>query len=190
MQDLKRVFCGLGLAAVLVFCTVAAFCSRQSFISNSQTVYDSYIEAKPVLAQLGISTVNIDAAATIGNDLIAAFRDNQNANAVNLIAALIARTNLILSTDVSLIKDEGQRARVMAILALGNIALHWLANNILKVVADTPALASRAGGSTGSAKSPARSESVGAAPVADSTGALATIKAFASEPVWGKQYVH
>lgn len=119
---------GLGLIAVLLLASLGAMCSRESFLSNAKTIHQSYLDAEPLFRQLGIPTADLNVVAGISNDLITAFEQNQDALALDLIAALITRTGEI----VDRIADEGKREKVKAALALGNIALHWIANRIVK----------------------------------------------------------
>lgn len=171
------IFLTVGLASALTVNTFLTYaCSRQSFISNARTVAASYREAESIFKRHGIPTAGLNIAVQVSDDLIEAFEQNQNAAALDLVATLINRTREIIVNDLAVIKDEAIRVQVMDVLALGNIALHWIANNIVKEIDKVAA---------GATSAPDRAS---ARANASSSGALDTVKAFAAAEPWGKAY--
>lgn len=171
----------LVLVAVISLSSLAAFCDRQTFTSNARAAAASYHDAEPLFRQLGIPTVRLTQVIDIADELVTAFDQNRDADAVELVASLITRTNEIIGDEITLIKDEHKRANVMAVLAIGNIALHWISANLVKQ--GDSVLAS---GNTSAAKGGIRAAAIKA--VSEHAAAVATIRDFASQPAWGRQY--
>jgi hypothetical protein len=175
-----RILLASSLSLILAVSAVLTYaCSRQSFINNARTAHQSYLEAEPLFKSLGIPTENLTVAIKISQDLLIAFEQDQNAAALDLLAALIRRTNEIIANDLSIIKDEDKRIKIMAVLALANIALHWIANNIVEKV-EVAATANSA---------PDR-KTAGRVLSPEQSGALETVRSFAATEPWGKAYVH
>lgn len=176
---MRRILISLALVAVIALTSVAAMCNRQTFISNAHAAAASYRDAQPLFAELGIPTTRLTQVVGIADELVTAFEQDNNERAIDLVASLISKTNQIISEDVSIIKDETKRVRVMAVLALSNIALHWISANLIKQ-ADT------AVAKVGKARA-ARAAAV--TMDGERTRSINAIRDFASAPTWGYQYV-
>lgn len=175
---MRRTLTSLALVAVITLTSVAAFCDRQTFVNNARAVAASYRDAEPLFRDLGIPTNRLTQVVGIADELITAFEQNNNEQAIDLVAALIARTNQIIAEDVSIIKDENKRVKIMAVLALGNIALHWISANLVK---QSDTAVAKAG--------PERAaKAAGVRATGERARAVDTIRDFASQPAWGLQY--
>lgn len=128
MRRQRMTLVALALALVLVSQT-AFTCSRRDMISYAGDVVSALTDALPLLTQGGVQTAKIQQAITIGNQLVTAFRDNQDASALQLTSALITQFQSI-ADDAGLIPNPMTRTRILVTLALGNVALHYISNHI------------------------------------------------------------
>lgn len=135
-------------AAVTVLVCLSLFvsqtaCSTGSLVKNADRVGSALLEARPVFQSLidgGVITndrgVKILARLTEGAAdaklLADAFRSGNNSDAVDISARLIDVMETLINQDAQLIRNPATRTTALAILAAADIALHVIADNLIK----------------------------------------------------------
>jgi hypothetical protein len=151
---------------IALFLSVAFFlagaCTKQDALSNAEDVLNSLKGAAPLITQILPAVgpqvnLDIDEAAKLVADIQANLTDG----AVKLLDSLIPTFEEIVNK-TSLIADVNTRTEILAILAVADIALNYLAVHLKKAAATTQGIiATRLSGN---------------------------VDRFASAPVWGLKF--
>lgn len=131
------------LATCCLLLSFSTGCSSSSLARNADRVATALLQSQPIFQSLidggvipGSRGAQIIARLTEGardaKALADAFRSGNNADAVDTAARLINVFETIISQDTLLISNPAQRTTVLAILAAADIALHIIADNLIK----------------------------------------------------------
>jgi len=127
MRTLKRLFIPLLLTATLCFVSLGFACSKSEKDQNvafAKDVVNSLTDARPLIVQLRPQiAVRYDQAINSARRLVTAIENSNQTEAIGLLADLIP----IVSDVAAQFTDN---TKVLAILALANIGLHFLVNHI------------------------------------------------------------
>lgn len=133
------------LAFALVFCLLFTACpKRDQMIGYAEDVVSGLNAALPLFQSLGMNTAKIQQAVGIAGQLVTAFRQHADEDALNLTASLIPVFESI-AADANLIQNPATRTKILVALAVAQIALRFIARNITSL----PQAARATGGPSG-----------------------------------------
>jgi len=148
--------------------------SREDYIRYSREAVSALRDVVPILRANNISTAKFETGINIGDRLVTAFENNQNADALDLTAELMTTFEQVV-VEVDLIKDNKVKTIVLVGLAVGHVALRHLAGLIEKAVVSVEASRISVPGITSFQSSTAQSKA---------EEAKAKIKAFKKKKQW------
>jgi hypothetical protein len=97
--------------------------------SYGRDVVSALNDTIPILQNAGLDASKLREAVNVGNRLVTALESNQTADAITLTSALItAFEDIVASTNA--IQNQRTRTLILAGLAIGNVALHYIANHL------------------------------------------------------------
>jgi hypothetical protein len=118
------------IVAPLVLALVAATCSKNDVLTNAQFVLDSFHDAAPLIAQLAPqATARLNAALSVAQKLKDAIAASETGTALDLLTSVISISQQIVNDDLKNL-TEANRSKIMAALALSNIALHFIVSRL------------------------------------------------------------
>lgn len=124
---------------------------RSQAIEYAEEAVATAKEILPVFTSAGLSSSHINRGVQIGSDLVTAFRENRDADALSLTAAFIDVVDRDILSDVNTIKDQGKRTLALAITAAIRISLRRIAK-FLKPAEDASMLRGARVGTSSRAK--------------------------------------
>jgi hypothetical protein len=127
MKFIALKLCLVLLLLPLVGCGGDKTPTREEFIQYSRETVSALRDVVPILRANNVSTDKLQKGIDIGDRLIAAFENNQSAQALELTAALVTAFQEVV-VDVDVIKDARLKTLVLVGLAVGHVALQHLAS--------------------------------------------------------------
>lgn len=131
---LRRKFLSSILAAILLVGSFGSIgCDKQSVLSSADDVLFSLREAQPIIAQfLPSAAPKIEQGVRIAQKLRDAVANSQSTEALGFLSDLIIVFQDIVHNDIPQLTDPGTITAILSALALANIALHYLARNLVE----------------------------------------------------------
>lgn len=119
------------LVALLITQTACPF-SKATALSWSEKAVSGLEKALPMLVNAGVNGARVQEAVDIGNQLIIAFKANNNESAIGLTSSLIvAFEGIVVETER--IGNPATRTLILAVLAVVDLALGFIVDEMATV---------------------------------------------------------
>jgi len=143
---MKRLVIPILITAMLL--TQTACPSKQSMLSWSEKAVSGLTKALPMLENAGVNGAKIREAVQIGNQLVAAFKANDNESALGLTSTFITAFEGIV-TDTERVSNPATRTTILVVLSIVDLAIRYIADELAE---DVPRMSPGLRGAPGVAK--------------------------------------